>query len=63
MEPWDAGFDPQSHTVVKDPALLQLECRLQLQLGSDSWTPNAVRAVKKGPKGSSRRGEVVNKSN
>ena len=35
------GMQPQS-LWVKNPALSQLQCRLQLQLGCDPWPRNSI---------------------
>ena len=52
LEIWDAGLMPSLARWVRDPALPQLQQRLQLQLGSDPWPGNSVgsRAAKKGKK-------------
>ena len=41
-ERWDAGSIPSLARWVKDPVLLQLWLRLQLQLGFDPWPRNSI---------------------
>ena len=41
LEHWDAGSIASSNQWVKDPVLLQLRHRLQLQLGCDPWPGNS----------------------
>ena len=38
----DTGSVPGPTRCVKHPALLQLQCRSQLQLGSDPWPGNSI---------------------
>ena len=42
LEWWDAGSIPSLAQCVTDPVLLQLWCRLQLELGSDPWLRNSI---------------------
>ena len=42
LENWGAGSIPGWAQYVKDPVLLKLWCRLQLQLGSDPWPGNSI---------------------
>lgn len=42
LQCWDAGSILCWHSGLKDPALLQLQHRLQLWLGSDSWPGNSI---------------------
>ena len=39
---WDVRLIPGPAQWVKDPALLQLQLRLQLWLGSDLWPGNSI---------------------
>ena len=39
---WDINSIPRLPQWVMDPALLQLQIRLQLQLGSDPWLGNSI---------------------
>ena len=41
-ELWDVGSIPGPAQRVKDPALLQLRLRSQLQLRSDPWTRSSL---------------------
>ena len=42
LQCWDTGLIPGPAQWVKDPACPQLQCKLQLHLGSDPWPRNSI---------------------
>ena len=63
---WSTGTQVQSpaqHSGLKDPGLLQLQHRLQLQLGSDPWPGNSIccRVAKKERKNNNKKKKLKKK--